>query len=124
MWGRENNPGLPPNTGIYLFSALMGEGKSLLMIAFAMLAWMFRAVPVFSSESMGALFGYRLSLPQVYNFPDVMPPGSILLLDEIAALADCSFRPGQPRAGPARRAYQLSEKWELGPDRLGGRISY
>ena len=88
MWARENNPGLPPDTGIYLFSAPMGEGKSLLMIAIAMMAWLFRAVPVFSSESMGALFGYRLSLPQVYNFPDVIPPGSILLLDEIAALAD------------------------------------
>ena len=88
MWSRENNPDLPPDTGIYLFSAPMGEGKSLLMITIAMMAWMFRAVPVFSSESMGALFGYQLSLPQVYNFPDVIPPGSILLLDEIAALAD------------------------------------
>ena len=45
MWAREHNPGLPPDTGIYLFSAPMGEGKSHLMIAFVMLSWMFRAVP-------------------------------------------------------------------------------
>jgi hypothetical protein len=66
----------------------MGEGKSHLMLCYALLAWMFRAVPVFSSESMGALFGYGIRLDEVYNFSDVLPPGSILLVDELAAIAD------------------------------------
>ena len=88
MWAREHNPGLPPDTGIYLFSAPMGKGKSHLMIAYAMMAWMFRAVPVFSSESMGAMFGYQLDLTEIYHFADTLPLGSILLVDELAALAD------------------------------------
>lgn len=88
LWAREHNPGIPSKHGIYLLSASMGGGKSLWAIAAAMVAWAHRAVPVFSSESMGALFGYRLNLEQVYNFPDVVPSGSIVLLDEIAALAD------------------------------------
>lgn len=90
MWARENNPGLPPKTGFYLFSADQGEGKSHSMIAFALSAWMFRAVPVFSTESMGALFGYRLDLEDIYNFADTLEefPGSIILIDELAALAD------------------------------------
>ena len=88
MWDKKHNPGLPPANGIYLFSADMGEGKSHLMLALALLAWMFRAVPVYSSESVGALFGYRLPLAKIYNFADVVEPGSILLVDELAALAD------------------------------------
>ncbi len=88
MWAREHNPGIPKKHGIYLFSAGMGEGKSHMMISIAMLAFAYRAIPVFSSESMGALFGWRLSLEEIYNFPDVVPPGSIVLVDEIAALAD------------------------------------
>ena len=88
LWARERNPGIPRQHGIYLLSASMGGGKSMWAIGAALMAWCHRAVPVFSSESMGALFGYRLSLEQVYNFPDVVPPGSIVLLDEIAALAD------------------------------------
>ena len=88
MWAREHNPGIPKEHGIYLLSASMGGGKSMWAIGIALMAWAHRAIPVFSSESMGALFGYQLSLEQVYLFPDVVPPGSIVLVDEISALAD------------------------------------
>lgn len=88
QWARKNNPGLPPDTGIYFFSADMGKGKSHAMISIAALAWMFRAVPVFSTKSVGACFGYQLELDQMYAFADVLPPGSIMLLDEAAALVD------------------------------------
>ena len=105
LWAREHNPGRPPDTGIYLFKAPMGEGKSHLMLAYAMLAWMFRGVPVFSSESMGALFGYQLRLEEIYNFSDVLPPGSILLVDELAPSGHRPVEQGVPIAPcPRRRA--------------------
>ena len=88
MWAREHNPGIPKEHGIYLLSAEMGGGKSMWAIGAAIMAWAHRAIPVFSSESMGALFGYQLTLEEVYMFPDVVPQGSIVLVDEIAALAD------------------------------------
>ena len=105
LWAREHNPGRPPDTGIYLFKAPMGEGKSHLMLAYAMLAWMFRGVPVVSSESMGALFGYQLRLEEIYNFSDVLPPGSILLVDELAPSGHRPVEQGVPIAPcPRRRA--------------------
>ena len=88
LWAREHNPGIPNNHGIYLLSAELGGGKSLWAIAAALTAYAHRAVPVFSSESMGALFGWQLPLEDVYRFPDVVAPGSIVLIDEISALAD------------------------------------
>lgn len=88
MEARETNRGLPPDTGPYLFSADMGESKSHLMITYAVQAWATRAVPVFSVPSVGALFGYLLTYEEMYDFADMIPPGSILIIDEIAALLD------------------------------------
>ena len=87
-WARKWNRGKPQKTGIYLVSGAMGSGKSLWMIGVALMAWMFQAIPVFSTESLGALFGYRLDLPELFNFSDVIDDGSILLIDEVAALVD------------------------------------
>ena len=88
MWARENNAGYPDHHGLYVFSAKMGEGKSLLMESIALAAWMYHAVPVFSPTSAGLLFGYRIELEQLYQVSDVVPQGSIIVLDEVAALAD------------------------------------
>ena len=85
---REQNPGYPEKHGLFLFSAGMGEGKSLLMCALALAAYVFRAVPVFSPDSAGLLFGNRIDLASLYQFSDVVPQGSVLVADEIAALAD------------------------------------
>ena len=86
MWARENNAGIPPTTGIYLVSAGMGAGKTLWATAEAMLLWKYMAVPVF--HNMGILFGYRLSPEEMYQFADLVPPGSVVIIDEIAAVAD------------------------------------
>lgn len=88
MWARKHNRGTPPDTSIFFVSADMGQSKSHLMIGIAMLAWMFQAVPVFSVQSVGAMFGYRISYKEMYAFADVLPLGSILIVDEISALMD------------------------------------
>ena len=88
MEARETNRGLPPDTGPYLFSGDMGTSKSHLMVTYALQAWANRAVPVFSVPSVGALFGYLLTYEEMYDFADSIPPGSILIIDEIAALLD------------------------------------
>ena len=85
-WARENNPGQPPKTGLYLFSAPMGEGKTLGMGAIALEAWMFQAVPCYSNMSLR--FGYQISGAQIYNIMERAEPGSIIVIDEIAALMD------------------------------------
>jgi len=86
LWARENNAGIPPTTGIYLVSAGMGAGKTLWAACEALLLWKYMAVPVF--HNMGILFGYRLSPEEMYSFADLVPPGSIVIIDEIAAVAD------------------------------------
>ena len=85
---REENAGYPDRHGLYLVSGPMGAGKSLWMVAVAYSAWRNQAIPVFSPESAGLLFGYRISLEDMYGFCDVLPQGSILVCDEVAALAD------------------------------------
>ena len=98
---REHNCGAPTGRGLYIFSAGMGEGKSHLMATIAFMAYCNRGVPVFSPDSAGLLFGQRLSLPQMYQFSDSLPQGSILVVDEVSALADAY-------GGQATRARTLS----------------
>ena len=86
LWAREHNAGIPPANGIYLVSAPMGKGKTLWAAAEALLLWKYMAVPVF--HNMGILFGYRLRPEEMYQFADLVPPGSVVLIDEIAAVAD------------------------------------
>ena len=88
LHAREHNAGYPENHGLYLVSGPMGAGKSLWMVAVAYSPWRFQAIPVFSPESAGLLFGYRISLEQMYGFSDILPQGSILVCDELAALSD------------------------------------
>lgn len=85
---RSNNAGIPPETGLYLVSGKMGAGKSLYMASVALNLWAYRAVPVFSPDSSGLCFGYRISLAEMYQFSDILPPGSCLVSDELAALSD------------------------------------
>lgn len=86
LWARENNPGVPPVQGITLFCGRMGRGKTLLATALAHQAWVRQAIPVFSSMSL--LFGYRLTLAEVYASMEILPRGCIVLIDEIAAVSD------------------------------------
>ena len=86
LWAREHNPGHPGKTGLWLFSAPMGEGKTLSMGAIGLGAWMFRAVPVYSNMSLR--YGYQISGAQIFNIMERAEPGSIIIIDEIAALMD------------------------------------
>ena len=85
-WARENNPGVPPATGLYLYSGPMGEGKSLGMGAAALSGWAFQAIPVLSN--MSVRFGYKISGSGIFSAMERAEPGSIILIDEIAALMD------------------------------------
>ena len=98
---REEHPGYPHNTGLYIFSAPMGAGKSLKMICIALSAYIRLGIPVFSPTSAGLLFGNHISLAELYQFSDVLPQGAVLVCDEVAALADS-------RGGQAMRTRTLA----------------
>ena len=98
---REEHPGYPQKTGLYIFSAPMGAGKSLTMICIALSAYINLGIPVFSPVSAGLLFGNHISLEQLYQFSDVLPQGAVLVCDEVAALADS-------RGGTAMRTRTLA----------------
>lgn len=87
---REEHPGYPVKNGLYILSGPMGAGKSLFAVCVALAAHAHLAIPVFSPVSAGLLFGRHITLEQMYQFPDILPQGSILVCDEIAALADAS----------------------------------
>ena len=87
---RQKHPGYPVHNGLYILSGPMGSGKSLYAVSVALSAHAFLGIPVFSPVSAGLLFGRHITLEQMYQFPDVLPQGSILVCDEIAALADAS----------------------------------
>ncbi len=87
---REKSPGYPVSNGLYILSGPMGSGKSLYAVSVALAAHAKLAIPVFSPVSAGLLFGRHITLEQMYQFPDILPQGSILVCDEIAALADAS----------------------------------
>ena len=76
---REEHPGYPQKTGLYIFSAPMGAGKSLTMICIALSAYINLGIPVFSPVSAGLLFGNHISLEQLYQFSDVLPQGAVLV---------------------------------------------
>ena len=94
QWARRHNPGYPQNNGIFLYSGGMGEGKSLSMTAIAWRAWTFQAIPVLSNMSLR--FGYVVSGAAIYSAIERAPAGTIVLLDEMAALMD-SFSGGSNR---------------------------
>ena len=86
QWARRHNPGAPKENGIFLYSGGMGDGKSLSMTALAWRAWAFQAIPVLSNMSLR--FGYVVSGAAIYSAIERAPAGTIVLLDEIAALMD------------------------------------
>lgn len=86
QWARMNNAGYQKEKGIYLYSADMGAGKSLSMAAVAWAAWCFQGIPIYSNMSLR--FGYKISGAEIYSIMELAEPGSIIILDEVAALLD------------------------------------
>ena len=90
QWAREHNAGWPVTNGIYLIEGGVGAGKTNAMMAFALSYWETWAVPVFTNMSALTMFHF-LSPAEMFSFMDkesrIVPKGSIILLDEIAALA-------------------------------------
>lgn len=94
QWSRVHNAGAPKDVGLYLFSAAMGEGKSLLMSAIAWTWYAFRGVPIISNMSLR--FGHIVSGAQIFSAMERAEAGSIVIIDEIAALMD-SYAGGSNR---------------------------
>ena len=94
-WARKHNRGIPRVAGLHLVSGPMGCGKSLFMTAVAWMGWSLRAVPVYSNMSLR--FGYQISGAGIYHAIEAAPEGSIVVLDEVAALLD-SYSGGSNRS--------------------------
>ena len=86
MWARENNPGYPLKPGIFLFSGAVGAGKTLSAVSYAIDLWRWWAVPVYTNMSALAMFRF-LTPAETFDFLNVVPHGSVVLIDEISALA-------------------------------------
>ena len=79
---------------------------------------------MFSPESAGLLFGYRISLEEMYGFSDILPQGSILICDELAALSD-NYGAGAVRSRDIECRYdQLPEARRPAPGRFRRRMVY
>ena len=85
-WARKNNQGIPRETGMFLYTGDMGKGKSLGMAGIAALAWGYQGIPVISNMSLR--FGYVVSGAGIYNAMERAEPGTMIVIDEIAALLD------------------------------------
>ena len=99
QWARVNNPSYPRDFGLFLYSGPMGQGKSLSMAAIAWLHWI-NGVPLISNMSLR--FGYQVSGAAIYSAIERAEPGSLIVLDEVAALMD-------PYSGGSNRGRTVSQ---------------
>ena len=72
--------------GLWLVSAPLGKGKTLSCADRLRREFYEMGVPVFHTGSL--LFGNRLSVIEGYTFPDIIPPGSAVFIDEVHAYVE------------------------------------
>ena len=80
------NPLYSDHYGLWLVSAPMGKGKTLSCADRLRREFYEMGVPVFHTGSL--LFGNRLSVIEGYTFPDIIPPGSAVFIDEVHAYVE------------------------------------
>ena len=74
-----------PPWGIHLMPGIMGKGKTLVATDDAV-EWYRKGWTVMSTA--GLLFGQRLRIIEAYSFPNHVPPGGLIFIDELHTFVD------------------------------------